>query len=137
MHRLGMVMATPLPEEGLDFRHIRPARDVFHGLVVNCDDSGANERFSRDVRQLDFHGSLFAREILGLGRRDVHIENPFFRWDDDFLDFAKQLAVIHGDGFDEEVRHVFSSHINGNDCALAIEPEESWRLINPVGRSHE
>ena len=120
---VGAMLPLPLPEEGFDVGDVGAAGDVLDAFVEDREDGRADERLAGFVGDLELDNGMLPG-LVGFGRRkQIDVEDALGGRDVDVADFGVDAAVGDGDRFDEEVRHVFGSDVDGTTVLLPVR----WR----------
>ncbi len=127
----------PLPEERLDVRDVRAARDVLDGLVVDGQHGRARERLAVGAGELDLDPGLLAGLVGLLRGLDRDIDDPRLGRDGDLAHLVVDLAVGDREGLDEEVGHVAGDDADLLDRALAPQVDDLRRQVHAIRRPDE
>ena len=131
------MVASPLPEEVLNFRNVRASGNVLDGLIVNGDDGRAHEGFTVKVSELDFDLRRCTGLVTRFVRKDFDVQDSLFRRNNDFTGLLVDLSSADSEGFDKEVRHVFLGHLNFSDGTLSVHTYDFWWQVNAVRGAHK
>ena len=127
--------AAPLPEVFADVGDIGAAGDVLHGFIVKGEDGRAAEGLAVFFGDLDGELGLGSGLIFGGIGADGDVQDAVFGGDDDFAHVGENAGVGDGQGFDEEIGHVFFADVDFLDGGFAFEAEESGGEVDAVGRT--
>ena len=129
--------ALPAPVERLEVGHVRAARDVLDGLVVDGQHGRSRKRTAVRPGQLQLHRGLRAGPVCRLRRLDGDIDDPRRRRHGDLAYLVMDLAIGDGQRLDEEVGHVAGDDADLLDRALAPHVDDLRRHVDSIDRPDE
>ena len=115
----------------MDRANIRAAGDCFERLIINREHGGSDDRFTIGTTQGDFEAGFLLRFQLGFRRFQRDIDHLAHGRQQHLFHCVVDFRTVHGDAFDEHVRHILQSERHLDFKALAIELD-ALRLTSGV-----